>query len=104
MDVMNLQGNFSGTKGAQCRSRRRRAAAGLVVHGMQGFDDDRARKERNVPDDYSVDAMFAVGLPADPADLPQELREREEPSGRKPVADIGGTQPRRSFHVREASR
>src|SRR6266446_1275323 len=64
------------------------AAMGLVIHGMQGFDFDRARTGLSVPDDYSVDAMFAVGLPGDPADLPQELREREKPSGRKPLADI----------------
>jgi nitroreductase len=64
------------------------AAMGLVVHGMQGFDFDRARKELAVPDDYSVEAMFAVGRPGDPAELPSEMRAREEPSGRKPVEEI----------------
>jgi nitroreductase len=64
------------------------AAMGLVVHAMQGFYFDRVRQELGVPDDYSVDAMFAVGRPGDPADLPQRLRDREAPSGRKPVADI----------------
>jgi nitroreductase len=64
------------------------AAMGLVVHGMQGFDFDRARQELAVPDDYSVDAMFAVGRPGDPADLPPEVRAREQPSGRKPVSEI----------------
>ena len=64
------------------------AAMGLVVHGMQGFDFDRARRELNVPDVYSVDAMFAIGRPGDPADLPPALREREKPSGRKPIAEI----------------
>ena len=64
------------------------AAMGLVVHGMMGFDYDRAKKELGVPEDFKVEAMFAVGHPGDPADLPAELREREEPSGRKPVAEI----------------
>ena len=64
------------------------AAMGMVVHGMQGFDFEQARRELGVPDDYSVDAMFAVGRPGDPAELPEELREREKPSGRKPVAEI----------------
>ena len=64
------------------------AAMGLVVHGMQGFDFDGARRDLNVPDDYSVDAMFAVGRPGDAAKLSQELREREKPSGRRPVAEI----------------
>lgn len=64
------------------------AAMGLVVHGMQGFDFDRARRDLNVPDDYSVEAMFAVGRPGDPAKLPEPLRDKEQPSGRKPVKEI----------------
>lgn len=61
---------------------------GLVVHGMQGFDFDAARNALSVPDDYSVNAMFAVGRPGDPDALPDALREREKPSGRKPVEEI----------------
>jgi hypothetical protein len=41
-----------------------------------------------VPDDYAVAAMFAAGRPAEPDSLPEGLREREKPSGRKPVAEI----------------
>ena len=63
-------------------------AMGLVVHGMQGFDFDRARTELAVPDDYRINAMFAVGRPGDPSTLPEPLRARETPSGRKPVTDI----------------
>ena len=62
-------------------------AMGLVVHGMQGFDFDAARSVLRVPDDYAVVAMFAVGRPGDPADLPEQLRAREVPSGRKPLAE-----------------
>jgi nitroreductase len=64
------------------------AAMGLVVHGMAGFDRDRARTELRVPDDYAVEAMVAVGHPGDPAELPEPLRQREAPSGRKPIAEI----------------
>jgi nitroreductase len=64
------------------------AAMGLVVHGMQGFDFDKAREALNVPDDYAVCAMFAAGKPGNEKDLPQPLRERENPSGRKPVNEI----------------
>jgi nitroreductase len=63
-------------------------AMGLVVHGMQGFDFDKARTALNVPDDYAVAAMFAAGQPGDPADLAQPLQDREKPSGRKPVEEI----------------
>jgi nitroreductase len=61
---------------------------GLVVHGMAGFDRARARRELNVPDDYDVEAMIALGRPGRLEDLPEELRAREVPSGRKPLAEI----------------
>jgi nitroreductase len=64
------------------------AVMDVVVHGMAGFDRDKARTALKVPDDYAVEAMIALGRPGDPADLPQELREREKPSGRKPVAQF----------------
>ncbi len=63
-------------------------AMGLVVHGMQGFDFDKARSSLDVPDDFAVCAMFAVGRPGDPDQLPSELRERESPSSRKPIEEI----------------
>ena len=63
-------------------------AMGLVVHGMAGFDFNKARTTLGVPEDYAVCAMFAVGRPGNPAELPPELREREVPSQRKPVREI----------------
>jgi nitroreductase len=62
--------------------------AGLVVHGMQGFDYDRARELLNVPDEYDVEAMAAVGRPGSAEDLPEPLREAERPSGRKEISQI----------------
>jgi nitroreductase len=59
----------------------------LVAHGMQGFDFERARSELKVPDDYAVAAMFVLGRPGDPGELPAELREREKPSDRRPVRE-----------------
>ncbi len=61
---------------------------GLVVHGMQGFDYEKARVALNVPEDFQVDAMIAVGKPGKREDLPEDLQEREQPSDRKPVAEI----------------
>jgi len=61
---------------------------GLVVHGMMGFDYDRARSALAVPDDYAVEAMIAIGHPGDAADLPEALRKIEAPSQRKPVAEL----------------
>lgn len=61
---------------------------GLVVHGMAGFDYDRARTELSVPADYDVEAMAAVGKPGPTENLPAKLQERETPSPRKPLAEI----------------
>jgi nitroreductase len=61
---------------------------GLVVHGMQGFDYDKARTALGVPNDYAVAAMFAAGRPGDIDELPEQMREREKPSDRKPVDEI----------------
>jgi nitroreductase len=69
---------------------------GFVAHGMQGFDYDKARQVLQVPVGYTVEAMVALGKPGKPEDLPERLRAREVPSGRKTLAEIvfeGGFPP-----------
>ena len=61
---------------------------GLVVHGMQGFDYDKAALELGVTDEYQVEAMAAVGRPGNKEDLPPALQERESPSQRKKVEEF----------------
>jgi len=61
---------------------------GLVVHGMQGFDYDRAHEELGVPEGYQVEAMAAVGHPADLSVIPEPMRKTENPNGRKPLPEI----------------
>lgn len=63
-------------------------ALGLVAHGMQGFDYDQARDVLQVPDDYSVQAMLAIGKPGRIEDLPERLRGREQPSDRKRLSEL----------------
>jgi nitroreductase len=63
-------------------------AMGLVVHGLEGFDYDRARVEIQVPDDYTIEAMYVVGKHGPLNVLPEKLREREVPSDRKKVEEI----------------
>src|SRR2546427_840354 len=60
---------------------------GLVAHGMQGFDFEKARTALKVPDHYAVAAMFALGRPGNPEDLPPDYRKMEMPSGRRPVSE-----------------
>jgi nitroreductase len=64
------------------------AAMNIVVHGMAGFDRDKARRDLHVPDDYDIEAMVAIGHPGDTSRLPPELAEREVPSGRKKIYEI----------------
>jgi nitroreductase len=61
--------------------------SGLVVHGMQGFDYAKARRVLGVPASYSVEAMAAVGKPGDKALLTEQQQQRENPNGRRSVAD-----------------
>jgi len=61
--------------------------SGYVVHGMQGFDYERARTELSIPDDYHVEAMAAVGLPASPEVLPEQLQAKEGPSDRRKLEE-----------------
>ncbi|MGQ3413546.1 nitroreductase family protein [Natrinema versiforme] len=60
----------------------------LAVHGMAGFDYERAAAELDVPEEFAVEAMVAIGERAPPETLPEELREREQPSDRKPLSEI----------------
>jgi nitroreductase len=61
------------------------AVMGLVAHGMAGFNFDQARTALRVPEEFAVAAMFALGRPGDPDQLPPALRERETVTGRRPV-------------------
>ncbi len=64
------------------------AAMGLVGHGMAGFDREKARADLNVPDDFAVEAMIAIGRPGDPHTLPEHYRAGEVPSGRNKIAEF----------------
>jgi len=61
---------------------------GLVAHGMAGFDYEKAKIELNIPDDYKVEMMFAIGKPGKKEDLPEELQKMESPSDRKKVSEF----------------
>lgn len=63
-------------------------AMNLVAHGMAGFDYKMAKEKLNVPDDYAVEMMIAVGKHGKVEDLPEPLRAREVPSDRKPLSEI----------------
>jgi len=59
---------------------------GYVAHGMQGFDYERAKTALNVPDEYQVEAMAAIGTPGSRDSLPEKLQAMETPNDRRPLA------------------
>jgi nitroreductase len=62
---------------------------GLYTHGMGGIHVDRIYDTLHVPrDKYEAIAGIAVGRMGDPSLLPAEVRERESPNGRKPLAEV----------------
>lgn len=61
---------------------------GWFVHGMQGLDMQRAASELHVPDDFRVEAAYAVGKRGDAAALPEALRAREQPNDRLPLSAL----------------
>ena len=61
---------------------------GYQAHGMSGVEFERARAELAVPERYRIEAAAAVGRVGDPATLPEKLRAREGPSGRRPVSEL----------------
>lgn len=61
---------------------------GLVSHGMAGLDYVKAKEGFLISDDYKVEMMIAIGKTGKIEDLPENLREREKPSDRKPLEEI----------------
>lgn len=60
---------------------------GLVVHGMEGFDYERARTELKIPEEFQVEAMAAVGKPGAKETLPEKLRAKESPNDRRKLTE-----------------
>ncbi len=60
---------------------------GLAVHGMQGFDYERARAELNIPEVFNVEAMAAVGRVAAKEVLPEALQQKESPNDRRKTSE-----------------
>jgi nitroreductase len=61
---------------------------GIVAHGMQGFDYQKAKEDLNIPDNFDVMAMIAIGKRGPIEKLPTKLQQVEHPNDRKPLRDI----------------
>ncbi|GAB7388797.1 nitroreductase family protein [Bacillaceae bacterium] len=63
------------------------ALLGLSTHAMGGFDKEAARSVLNVPDDYELHVVIAVGYRGPREELPEQLRRREWPNERRPLRE-----------------
>ncbi|MCR8633657.1 nitroreductase family protein [Paenibacillus radicis (ex Xue et al. 2023)] len=61
---------------------------GLVTHAMGGFDRVKARQLLNVPDEFELHAVIAVGYHGDKSQLSEALQARELPNGRLPLSEV----------------
>lgn len=64
-------------------------ALGFHTHSMAGFDQDKAHKAFNIPDDFQTGAVTALGYLGDADTLPDQLKQTEiAPRQRKLLAEI----------------
>jgi nitroreductase len=62
---------------------------GLVTHGMAGFSKSEAKEKLNIPDEYDIIAVVAMGKLGEKEELPlEEFKEKEHPDGRKSLEEI----------------
>lgn len=60
---------------------------GWSAHFMGGIDKDAARAALHVPSDFAIHTAVAIGRPGPIESLPEDLRAREVPSDRRPLAE-----------------
>jgi len=61
---------------------------GLATHPMTGFDFGKARSILNIPEEYAIQALVAIGYQGSPDLLDEPLRQREFPKGRRPLDEL----------------
>lgn len=61
---------------------------GMITHPMTGFDFDKARDVLEIPDEYNIEALVAIGYQAEKEKLPEVLQEREQPNQRMPLENF----------------
>jgi nitroreductase len=60
---------------------------GYVAHAMQGFDYEKAASVLEIPIEFAVEAMIAIGKQGPKEQLPAELQAREAQNSRRPMRE-----------------
>lgn len=61
---------------------------GLITHPMTGFDFEKAREVLEIPEDYNIEALVAIGYQDEREKLPEKLQQREQPNDRQPLENL----------------
>ena len=61
--------------------------SGWRTHAMSGFDHKVAAAAVNLPQDYELHAVIAIGKIGDPSMLPEPMLAREAPNPRRPLSE-----------------
>jgi nitroreductase len=62
---------------------------GWAAHGIGGFDKNLTREKLAIPEEFSIEAVIAVGKRSDDiSKLPESLQAKEVPSLRNPVSEF----------------
>ncbi len=61
---------------------------GYHTHGMGGIEWEKIPAALNLPEDVQIEAAIAIGRMGKIEDLPEDLRAREKPNGRKPLSEV----------------
>jgi nitroreductase len=64
------------------------ARKGISTHAMGGFDRAKAKQALEIPDNYAIHAIVAIGYQGDKQTLPESLQQREVPSTRKNIEEF----------------
>jgi nitroreductase len=63
-------------------------AMGFAAHAMGGFDKDKLGPALGLPAGHTLQCVVAVGEQGPAENLPENLRDREKPSLRKPLDEV----------------
>jgi nitroreductase len=61
---------------------------GLITHAMGGFNREKARSEFEIPDEYEIISVIAVGYYGNKSELSDFNQSREHPQARKEIEEI----------------
>lgn len=61
---------------------------GLVTHAIGGFDREEVRRLLNIPQNFDLHAVIAIGYQGEKEILDENLQKRENPNTRKPLKEL----------------